>query len=355
MTRRGYLDWLRGVAVLIMIEAHTLDAWTRVADRSGTYGWAMVLAGYAAPLFLFLAGIGMTLGAGSRQRKGLPDDEVASRGMWRGAQIFGLAFLFRAQSWIISGGPVAGMLKVDILNVMGLAMVMTALIWGWGRSRPSRAGMLALAAVACAMLTPIVREATFLNAWPDALEAYLRPLQGRTTFTIFPWAGFLFAGAAIGLWLDSVTSGDEERRLNLLLGGLGLAVGFGAYAAAYLPSIYAHSEFWTSSPTYFFVRLGVLIVALPVAYLWNAILSGSWLQEFGRSSLLVYWVHVELVYGIISTPLHRTLSFRWALVGFALFSVFMFLLVRARDQVVARWRGTGTGSARGWSSVGEVR
>ena len=34
VSRRGYLDWLRGVAVLIMVEAHLFDAWVRVIDRS---------------------------------------------------------------------------------------------------------------------------------------------------------------------------------------------------------------------------------------------------------------------------------------------------------------------------------
>ena len=65
MSRRTYLDWLRGVAVIIMIEAHTLDAWTQVADRrSHIYGWSMVLAGYGAPFFMFLAGIAMALEIG---------------------------------------------------------------------------------------------------------------------------------------------------------------------------------------------------------------------------------------------------------------------------------------------------
>ena len=32
--RHAYLDWVRGLAVLIMIEAHVLDAWTHAADRS---------------------------------------------------------------------------------------------------------------------------------------------------------------------------------------------------------------------------------------------------------------------------------------------------------------------------------
>ena len=60
--RLAYLDWLRGLAVLVMIEAHTLDAWTRAPDRqSFGYGVAMVIGGMGAPLFLFLAGIAVSL------------------------------------------------------------------------------------------------------------------------------------------------------------------------------------------------------------------------------------------------------------------------------------------------------
>jgi len=343
VSRRGYLDWLRGVAVIIMIEAHTLDAWTRGADRSGAFRWAMVVAGYGAPFFMFLAGIGLSLAAGSRQRKGTSDDKVAARGRLRGAQILGLAFLFRAQSWLVSGGSMRSILKVDILNVMGLSMLAAALIWGWGRSRLSRAGGLVLATLVCTMVTPIVRDTALLDTWPSPLVSYLRPIPGRATFTLFPWAGFLLAGAAVGLWLDSVRSADGERRVILSLGGIGIALGFGGYLASYLPTIYSHSEYWTSSPTYFFVRLGVLVLALPVALVWSAAWKGwSPLQTFGRSSLFVYWVHVELVYGVISTGLHRALTFESAIVGFVLFTIFMFLLAMAKDRVIARWRGAPT-------------
>jgi uncharacterized membrane protein len=31
--RLSYIDWMRGLAILIMIEAHVLDSWTRPADR----------------------------------------------------------------------------------------------------------------------------------------------------------------------------------------------------------------------------------------------------------------------------------------------------------------------------------
>ena len=135
MSRRAYLDWLRGVAVLIMIEAHTLDSWTRVADRArGAYKWAIVVGGFGAPIFLFLAGVALALAAGSRLRKGLSDAEVAALARRRGWQIFGLAFLFRLQSAVLGGGGLQSLLKVDILNVMGLSMLVAAGLWGLGPS-----------------------------------------------------------------------------------------------------------------------------------------------------------------------------------------------------------------------------
>jgi uncharacterized membrane protein len=331
--RRGYLDWLRGIAVLIMIEAHTLDSWTRVADRGDAlYGWAMVLAGFGAPTFLFLAGIALALAAGSRQRKGRTDDEVAALARRRGWQIFGLAFLFRLQSWLISGGPFSSLLKVDILNVMGLSMLLGALMWGSGRSRWRRFAWMAAAVIAFAMVTPIVRDLQILSPIPDRLEAYFRPVAGRTTFSMFPWAGFLFAGAAVGVWLDPARTPPDERRVNIAIAVIGLALAVGGYAASYLPPIYPKVNFWTSSPTFFFLRVGVLMIAVPVAYALNLVWQGKALQDFGRASLFVYWIHVEMVYGVLSAGIHRQLPLGRAILAFLAFSLFLFLLAKAKDR-----------------------
>jgi uncharacterized membrane protein len=338
VTRRGYLDWLRGVAVLIMIEAHTLDAWTRPEERTHLYAWAMVIAGYGAPFFMFLAGIALSLAAGARRRRGASDAAIAAKARWRGWQIFLFAFLFRAQAWIVSGGSLRSLLKVDILNVMGVSMLVAAVLWQWGRTRARRAMLLLAVAVACTMATPLVRAAQVLDAWPVPLAAYFRPIPGRTMFTLFPWAGFLLVGAAVGLWLETTTTEREERKVTTLLGLCGLGAVTGGYLASLLPSIYAHSDYWTSSPTYFFVRLGILLLSIPVAWWWARLWPGwSPLQDFGRASLFVYWVHVELVYGVISWNLHRALSFQMAVAGFALFAVFMFLLVKAKDRIVDAW------------------
>jgi hypothetical protein len=104
-----------------------------------------------------------------------------------------------------------------------------------------------------------------------------------------------------------------------------------------LPPIYAETSFWTSSPTFFFVRLGILIAAVPLAYACMPWLPGwATIVEFGVASLFVYWVHVEMVYGLPSIAIHRRLTLTDALLAFALFSVFLFALVRLKARIVSR-------------------
>ena len=199
--------------------------------------------GIAAPLFLFLAGVALVLAAGARLRKGLTDAEAAALARRRGWQIFGLAFLFRLQAWLISGGDAyRTLLKVDILNVMGLAMLAGAVLWGLGRGSWSRGWLLAGAAVAAAMVTPVVRAAPWLAPLPDPLEWYLRPFAGATTFTLLPWAGFLLAGGAVGFWIDSARSPRDARVMNAGLAVVGTVIAVGGYAASFLPPIYAADE-----------------------------------------------------------------------------------------------------------------
>ena len=344
--RRPYLDWLRGIAVLIMIEAHTLDSWTRVADKqSSAYQWAVLIAGYGAPIFLFLAGITLVLAAGGRLRKGFSLAEVTRAAVRRGAWILALAFLFRLQSFLISGGrfPQA-LLKVDILNVMGVSMLVAAIGWGAAATLRRRLLLFAAVTVAVAMATPLIRSWSALSVLPDSLEAYLRPRPGLTNFTLFPWAAFFTAGCVAGAWLDARQPGDDGRFMRWV-GLAGIALAAGGYGASFLPPIYPETSFWTSSPTFLFLRLGVLLILLAGAYQLGRVWRWEPLQEFGRASLFVYWVHVELVYGVISAPIHRRLPFPVAVAAFIAFTAAMFGLVRLKDAF-QRWRGRPTESGR---------
>ena len=342
MSRRTYLDWLRGIAVLIMVEAHTLDSWTLTEERArGVYKWAIVVGGFGAPFFLFLAGVALALAAGSRLRKGMDGADAARLARRRGWQIFGLAFLFRLQSAVLGAGGLESFLKVDILNIMGLSMLAAAALWGAAHRTSWRVLTLAIAAAVVAMLTPIVRVTPLLDWLPGPVEAYLRPVPMLTGFTLFPWAGFVFAGCVIGLWLDSVKQPRDEQRLMVALMCLGPALAAAGYATSLLPPIYAETSFWTSSPTFFLLRVGLLITAIPIAYVWVAIARGSSpVQKLGIASLFVYWIHVEMVYGFISWPLRRRLTFEQALIAFLLFTVILYGLVTLKDRLLTARRRT---------------
>src|SRR5207244_4373573 len=99
---------------------------------------ARIVGGFAAPLFLWLAGVALVMAATSvARRKGhAAAVEAVCR---RGLEIFILAFLFRLQAFVLSpGSQPLTLFRVDILNIMGPAIVLAALVWGLSTSVPAR-------------------------------------------------------------------------------------------------------------------------------------------------------------------------------------------------------------------------
>jgi uncharacterized membrane protein len=342
--RRTYLDVLRGVAVLIMIEAHVLDSWTRAADRQlRAFGESLILGGFGAPLFLFLAGVAGVMSAGSKARRS-GDAAAASRAVQkRGLQIFALALLFRIQSYVLGGfsAPAWTMLKVDILNIMGPGIMAAAVLWAVGRGTRTRIVIFAVTATAIVLATPMIRQIAALAMLPDSLEGYLRPIPGLTNFTFFPWLAFVMAGAVVGVVLDAARTPEADRRANLILGAAGAALAIGAYHASFLPPLHPRSAYWTTSASFFFLRVGLMIVALALAWLWEQRPSAGrrWspLQVLGRTSLFVYWVHVELVYGLISRPLHGAFSLPAAWAAFAAVCLVMLWLAVQKERLASKF------------------
>jgi uncharacterized membrane protein len=342
--RRTYLDVLRGVAVLVMIEAHVIDSWTRVADRrSRAFGESLILGGFGAPLFLFLAGVAVAMSAGSKARRTGDSRAALSAVQRRGLEIFLLAFVFRFQSLVLSHAPLWTMLKVDILNIMGPSIVLAATLWGVFRTPRARIIAFAVATAAIVWVTPVIRNAAGLAVLSDSLEGYLRPIPGLTNFTFFPWMAFVTAGALLGVILDAARSPDADRRVNLGFAAGGFLLAFAAYEASFLPPLWVKSSFWTTSASFFTIRLGLMIAAVGLAYLWEQRPSAGrrWspLQTLGRSSLFIYWIHVELVYGLISRPLHGSFSLAGAWVGLLFMCLLMLAAAVGKDRGMKWWRG----------------
>ena len=339
--RRAYLDWLRGVAVVIMIGAHLFDSWTAASDRATPgFRWAMLVGGMGAPLFLLLAGVAVPLSASSKLRRSADANVAAREVARRGLQLFGLAFLFRLQAWALGWSSPRALLKADILNIMGPSIAAAAALWRSVGTVSARAAVFAAAAIATAVATPFVRVAP-IAAIPDPIEAYLRPVPGLTHFAFFPWMGFLFAGGVLGVLIDASPDRGREANVNIWFGSGGLALAGVALAASYLPPIHPASDFWTTSSTFFLIRAGLMAALVGAAYAWDARpwKGQSWspLRQLGRTSFFIYWIHVETIYGLISLPLHGALSLPAAALAFALFTTFMLGCSLAKDRAVAWW------------------
>ena len=119
-------------------------------------------------------------------------------------------------------------------------------------------------------------------------------------FGFFPWGAYLAFGMSAGSVIRTIPPEATERAMQwaaLLGGGLILAC---QYFANLPYTVYAKSDFWLNSPAQVLTKVGVILLMLALAFLWTrygAKDGWSWVRQFGTTSLLVYWVHIELVYG----------------------------------------------------------
>src|ERR1700733_8578244 len=69
--RLAYIDWLRGLACVVMFQTHCYDSWLGGPGRQGSFiRWSQLGGTLPAPLFLFLAGISCALLTGRMRARG---------------------------------------------------------------------------------------------------------------------------------------------------------------------------------------------------------------------------------------------------------------------------------------------
>src|SRR5215510_10422552 len=189
--RLAYIDWMRGLACVLMFQTHCYDSWLSPAARksSSLITWSRLGGTLPAPLFIFLAGVSFAL--------------VTER------------------------------LRVDVLNILGLSMMLMGVAcWAAGegsvavaRIRTLVAGLFVAAGVA--MLTPPLWTTHRPKFLPWPLESYMNGVHifdqpQPWLFPLFPWSAFAFAGLAVGFYLFSDFAKRKEALAFALLGGAGV-------------------------------------------------------------------------------------------------------------------------------------
>jgi peptidoglycan/LPS O-acetylase OafA/YrhL len=211
-------------------------------------------------------------------------------------------------------GTLQELTKVDILNCMGVAMLAFSAAACFGAA--GRLRIAAIAGLAIAAASPVVAQLDWGGA-PALVRQYLAPGSGAGYFPFFPYASHLGFGMAAGTLVKRAEGRMERLMLWCALMGLALVVS-GQYLANIPYSIYNKSNFWTDSPILILMNLGIMEMLLSLSYLWTefgADAAWSWMQCLGKNSLMVYWVHLMLVYGELCRPLHRNLSIAWTAIA----------------------------------------
>jgi uncharacterized membrane protein len=304
--RFPFIDALRGLAVLFMMETHTVNALLDPGLKRGSFHFALTyFNGLVAPAFLFCAGLGFAIFLGRKNA-----DIVSVGPGFRSYLRKSLFIVFLGYSLhvpyfslrtMLTSGPEAwiAFLQVDVLQVIGVTLVLLLLLAVAVRSGRRRAGAVMLLTAVAVAWWYAVPEAVAASL-PDWLQAYLSR-ERSPLFTIVPWAGFLTAGFLAGHRFAAESAAGREtgtvRRFALLSAGIAVAAGA---AAAFTKALYPPGAFWYWSAEYFLLRLAS--VGLVMCLLWFVLRKGEGpgarvLGLFGRESLPVYYIHLVLVYG----------------------------------------------------------
>ena len=370
--RLAWIDWMRGLACLLMFQTHCYDAWLGGDARDTNFlKTSQLLGTLPAPLFLFLAGVSFALVTDKLIRKQRTPAEITRTMFRRGAEILAFGFAFRLQEFLIAWGwaPWSDILRVDILNIIGISMMLMALLCGlalfvWGRtdsslaaeqnSAPASAGKktigsipIVLSALSIAALIAVMTPPLYTSHRPTWLPWYLESyIDGchnlgapqSWLFSVFPWAAFAFAGLAAGFVLFS----DAARAHTSKALALFAVAGAAAIAVAYRLDhsqlhFYAVYDYWHTSPNFLMMRIGLLLIISFLTYAWCrwglATRGFSPVLQLGQTSLLVYWVHIEFVYGRFSILPKRAESIPSATRGLLEISLFMLLLSLVRTRI----------------------
>lgn len=288
-------DWLRGLAVLVMVETHAL-VFLRPDLREAMWVSKLdFINGLVAPSFIFAAGFSLAF---VQVRTALSTRQQMSRAarfrrtLRRICEVLAVGALvnfiwFHQLIWL---------LRLDILPCIGVSLLIALPLMAGLAARPTvlATSLLVLAAGVFAV-APLFEHVT--GPWANVLN---RSGSLHPVFPLVPWAGYVFLGGAVGALTASQTRVFVQRFL----------FGMGIFAAAiwslgpWFMKVYPPHAYAVSDPANHALRL-VCVCALLLALLalenwmppeWRTKAPVRFVELFGTTSLAAYFFHEMILF-----------------------------------------------------------
>lgn len=288
-----FLDALRLVAAVQMVQGHTLDALLDVHTRGGP-GFALwtFTRGLTSSAFLLAAGLSFAVVGADRSRF----EAARAHRLRRALMLVGLGYLMHAPFGLLLGQSTQSALAelgiVDVLQCIGVGLLCLELLSITVQSSSLRA---ALTLCVCAVF---FAAAPALNAvepmgWARPLLHYLSA-RGGSVFPLSPWLGFLFAGYGVGVLVlpDGLRTSRARQARGLSIASAAV-LGLAALSALAVGSNDLRLGF-----TFLVLKLGLVLAvsALLAWLLFRVSRLPSLLTRLAAETLFLYVSHVVILY-----------------------------------------------------------
>ncbi len=345
--------------MVVMFHVHSAVAWMSPNAKQTLYfKYAMKISGMVAPVFMFLAGISMTLVTERLYQKGVSVVEIRKRIAKRGLQIVAMGYGLHLFFYLLSGHYARWIrvFKVDILHCIGLSMVITACL-----IRPRRAGRVNFSALAIFVGAPLLSMVLYrlpVDAYlPAPIAAYFSTTTRLSLFPVIPYISWICLGLVVAPFFISADHNERQRRrfwIGLALWALALwFAGLGLKSLYYLLCL---DTLGTTTPQvkgilhFFFLKgafvLGLFLFFGTTARLFDRFPKPFWVR-FGKFSLFAYCVHLAIIYPFFGSSFRRRLSVFPHMAATLSLTIVMLGLVMAYDRLKQRYPRLGRLAGRG--------
>ncbi len=311
-----YIDLLRGWAVIVMIEVHVFNAFLIPAFRDEA--WFKVLNfinGLVAPSFLFIAGYSFVLIAQRKWNDYLSFNSTFWKQLSRILQVLAVGYALHLpffsfskllqiqwQEWSVFW-------KVDVLHTIAVSLLLLLVLVIVMRKQKLHFAAIAAFAAVMIFASPLMYDRNVDHLFPEPISNYLTAAH-RSQFPLFPWMGFVLCGGIVSQlvvwWKETIVEKKIFRRIFVS----GIVLIIISLCVTLLPvTLYPVHDFWRSSPGFFFIRLGIVLILLATLWYWEQTAKSkpSLVSVVGSESLTAYAAHLLAIYGMFWN--NRSLAF----------------------------------------------
>ena len=298
-------DLLRGLVIIIMIEVHVFNAFLLPELRqTGWFGVLNFINGLVAPSFLFVSGFAFLVSSGSK----LDEMRKLRNTFWKKiGRIFQIIIIgyalhlpFFSVSQIINETTpqlLESFFAVDVLQCIGFGLLFLFLTRLLIKSDKTYHYFLIASIFVVMLISPFLWKIDFSNYFPLVIANYFNKLHG-SLFPLFPWVNFLLAGAVFAKYFVDAREKNVEEKFIKISTGIGFVILL--FGHLFLSGLFSKTLVSIlPNPVFYFQRLGYIFVLFYLCW-WvdkKYNVKKSFVLDASRESLLVYWLHLVVIFG----------------------------------------------------------